>query len=132
MNPPPTDWMLFWQDSEVAHVGATSEGALTITFSAASVQSRNRAPGYMHGVVLFCQAIPGQALASCSDWVGGIRHGQVLTPSGKQASMPLPGHIKGPLHLSFTLMNGTEISIDAKELTATPPDNPGWTESLAC
>lgn len=120
---------LQWSDSEIARVEARPCTDVWIIFSAAST---GNGQGYVKGVTLKCHGVTSGAAPHLHDWVGGIRHGQVLTPGGKQASMPLPGHIKGPLHLSFTLMNGTEINIDAKELTAILPDNPEWTESLAC
>lgn len=127
-----SEWTLLWNDSEVARVQAVGTDTLHFTFSATSTRSSCRTPGYMRGVTVICKLTQAWSDTAIDDWVGGIRQGYVLASSGRINSMPLPGQLNGPLTLSLTLVNGTEIVVTCQTLSALLPTNPEWTESLAC
>lgn len=126
------EWTFHWRDSEIAKIERIEADSLQIVFSAAAVVRSKQADGFLRGVKVTCRNIAPLTTELSSDWVGGIRHGQILTDAGNLRTLPLPSQLNGPLTIQLTLINGTEIDWVAQALSAELPDHPHWTEALAC
>ncbi|WP_374402963.1 hypothetical protein [Niveibacterium sp.] len=119
--------------SEIERIEADS-GDLRVHFSAAhlnrSAPGGARVPGYAGKLVMrFSDARWSGEPERC---IGGLADGSLSVDGLRQTRFALPLNASGSIVVEFRLISGTQLSVQAAQVSCEPPKPDQFIESYAC